>query len=182
MNVKEIIKSLNLGYDSNIENLVIREVLVSNSNNLSEDLADILAVSITNYFNKLAITILEKDYGDKKIDLNELNKAVINQSEERYSLIHFAAQFGNKEILLYFIENGIEISNDKDNLSPLHVLSYAKNLKKVDYREIIKALLKKEPKIINQKCIYGLTALHYAAHQNNKDAIAALISLGADSK
>lgn len=181
MKLQEIIKSFPKEYDFEIEKKLINFIQSFEVSSLNDDLADILALSISGNYNKLAISILEKNYNGKKIELESMNKSLISQSMENYSLLHFAAQFGNKELLLYFLRNGVKISLDKDNFSPLHVLVFNKNLTKQDYLEVISEFKQVDSDVVNQRDAFFLTALHYAARQNNIPALEALIDSGASS-
>ena len=179
MKLKEIIECLPSKYNPEIEKILVKEVHALSATNLSVELADLLSIALSDGYNDLAKTILEKDYNGKTIELQNINRAIIDQSSEQYSLLHFAAQFGNKEMLLYFLENGVQISEDKDKLTPLHILTFAKNLEKKDIAEIIVKLEELSPGIINQRDAFFLTPLHYAAHNNNMQALGALIDNGA---
>lgn len=179
MSLQDIISSLPASYDKSYEASLIREVKFIDVSSLTSDLADLLAFSISDGYNDLAKTILEKDYKGKKLDIQSINNSIINQSDQRYSILHFASQFGNKEIILYFLDHSVPISLDKDLLSPLHTLTFAKNLNKKDIIEIITNFKKNIPDIINQKDAFGLTALHYAAHNDNIEALKALMECGA---
>ncbi len=180
MNLQAIIESLPQTYDADLEQELVQQIQDFTTTHLNDELADILSFAISEKYNQLAKAILEKNYTGKQIELEIMNKAIIAQSEDRYSLLHFTAQFGNKEMMIYFIKNGVKISLDKDLLSPLHSLSFAKNLNKEDYIEIIKELVSISPDILNQRDSHSLTAMHYAAHQNNMQAFKALIESGAD--
>ena len=179
MKLKEIIQSWQEIYNKEIEQNIISQISSIELNSLTGDIADLLALSISDHYNKLAKAILEKNYAGSKINLQNLNKFLIDQSEEKYSFLHFTAQFGNKETLLYFIDNGVEISTDKDLMTPLHSLSFAKNLSKKDMLEIIAKFKSISPEIINQKDIFNLTPMHYAAYNENNIALEALIESGA---
>lgn len=179
MNLEKIINDLKQGYDVDLEKRIIQEIISHDIDKLDDDLADILAFAISEHFNELALTILKKDFNGKQIELEQLNQAIIDQSKDKYSLLHFTAQFGNKEMLLYFLKNGVKISFDKDNLSPIHILVHSKNLNKNDYKKILEEFIAIEPNIVNHRCVYDLTALHYAAHQDNRNALEALLSFGA---
>jgi ankyrin repeat protein len=177
MKLQEIINSLPEAYDPEKEKRIVRQVKEYEINNLNDELADLLAFAISEKYNELAMTILEKDYNGKKIELENMNKAIISQSQDHYSLLHFTAQFGNKQMLLYFLKNGVKISLDKDKLSPLHSLAFAKDLSKQDYIEIIKELKIVSPDILEQRDAFSLTAFHYAARHDNKPAFEALVTL-----
>ena len=179
MSLQEIISSLPVIYDKSYENSLIREVTFLDVTILTSDLANLLAFSISDGYNNLAKTILEKDYKGKKLDIQSINNSIINQSDQQYSILHFAAQFGNKEIILYFLDHFVPISLDKDLLSPIHTLTFAKELNKKDIIEIITNFKKFIPDIVNQRDAFGLTALHYAAHNDNIEALKALIECGA---
>lgn len=179
MKLQEIIKSLPKVYDPEVEKKLVNQIKEFKAHSLNEDLADILAFAISEKYNELAKVILEKDYNGKKIELENMNQAIIDQSQDNYSLLHFTAQFGNKEMMLYFLKNGVKISSDKDQLSPLHVLAFAKNLSKGDYMEIVKELVAVSGDILNQRDMFFLTALHYAARHNNMPALEAFIDSGA---
>ena len=179
MKLQDIIDSLPNTYNSVVEKKLVRQIKAFEATSLTDELADILAFSISEKYNKLAKTILEKNYSGKKIELESMNKAIMDQSSDNYSLLHFTAQFGNKEMLLYFLNNGVILSLDKDQLSPLHSLVFAKNLNKQDYIEIVKEFTSISPDILNQRDAFFLTALHYAAHNDNMPALEALVDSGA---
>jgi len=179
MKLQEIIKSLPAGYDPALEKELALRVKTLQAGNLTDELADLLSFAISEGYNELAKTILEKDYNGKKIEIENVNKAIIDQSPEDYSLLHYTAQFGNKEMLLYFLKQGVSVTLDKDQLSPLHVLTFAKNLSKQDIIAAIEGLEKASKDIINQRDAFYLTALHYAAHNDNKAALEALVHCGA---
>lgn len=179
MKLKNIIEDLPQTYSKRAEETIIQEIEKSNISGFSLELANLLAFSISNYYNNLAKFILEKDYKGKKIDLNLINKYIIDQSSENYSLLHFTAQFGNKEMLIYFLRSKVKISIDKDQQTPIHTLTFAKNLNKEDINEIIIEFKKKSSNIINQRDIFYLTALHYAAYNDNNPALEALVANGA---
>ena len=179
MELQEIIKALPNSYSPDAENTLISKIKAMQFNTLTVDLADLLAFAISEHYNRLAKEILEKDYNGKKLNIQNINTSIINQSKEKYSLLHFTAQFGNKEMLLYFLNNNVEISLDKDNLSPLHTLTFAKNLTKADIKEILEKIKTLSPNLINQKDVFNLAPLHYAAHNNNMPALEALVECGA---
>ncbi len=179
MKLQEIIKSLPNSYNSEIEKELIKKVESIKAVGLTTELADLLSFAISEHYNKLALSILEKDYNGKKLDLESINNSIINQSNENYSLLHFTAQFGNKKMLLYFLEQNIPITFDKDQLSPLHTLTFAKNLSKEQLNKIIKKMKEIDPEILHHKDRFNLSALHYAAHNNNQLALEALIANGA---
>jgi|GEM_PF-7028249 len=179
MKLQAIINSFPNEYDSEVEKKLVNEILAFEASSLNDELADILAFSISQKYNKLAIAILEKNYNGKKIELESMNQALINQSAENYSLLHFTAQYGNKDMILYFLRNGVKLSLDKDQLSPLHALVFTKNLNKQDYIEVISEFKKADPEVIGQRDAFFLTALHYAAQQDNSAALEALIDSGA---
>ena len=179
MKLQEIIQSLPTQYTPENERKLIERINELKLDGLTEDLADILAFSISEHYNDLAKNILEKDYNGLKLDPQNINQSLINQSPQQYSLLHFTAQFGNKEMLLYFIANNVRISMDHDDLSPLHSIAFAKNLSKSDFKEIMSKFEELSPGIINHKDVYNLSPLHYAAHNDNLAALEALIELGA---
>ena len=179
MKLQEIIQSLPAQYTPENEKKLVEEINALKLDGLTEDLADLLAFSISDHYNKLAKAILEKDYNGLKLDPQNINQSLINQSVQQYSLLHFTAQFGNKEMLIYFLINGVRVSMDHDDLSPLHSITFAKNLNKADFQEIIAKFEELSPGIINHKDVYNLSPLHYAAHNDNVPALEALIELGA---
>jgi ankyrin repeat protein len=179
MKLQEIINSLPDVYNSEAEETLINIVKELEVASLTDELADLLAFSITEHYNKLAKVILEKNYQGRKLNMQSINDSITKQSEEGYSLLHFTAQFGNKEMLLYFLDAKVVISVDKDKLSPLHTLTFAKNLNKAEMNKIIAKFKEISPEIINQRDIFNLTALHYAAHNDNIAALEALLANGA---
>lgn len=179
MKLQEIINSLPETYDPELEKDLVEEVNVLEVASLTDYLADLLAFSISEHYNNLAKAILQKNYQGRKLDLNAINSSITNQGEEGYSLLHFTAQFGNKEMLLYFLDAQVPLTEDHDKLSPLHTLMFAKNLNKNDINEIILKLKEVSPEIVNKKDKFNLTALHYAAHNDNMPALEALMSNGA---
>lgn len=179
MKLQEIIQSLPANYSKESERALITAVKATEVASLTDDLANLLAFAISDNYNELAKTILEKDYKGRRLDLQSINNSILNQSEEGYSILHFAAQFGNKVMLLYFLEHNVQISLDKDDLSPLHTLTFSKKLLKDDISEIIKKFKEISPDLINHKDSFGLTALHYAAHNDNMPALQALVENGA---
>lgn len=179
MNLKNIIESWQEDYDQVKEKEIISFIEDLKLTSLTGDIADLLGLAVSDHYNNLAKTILEKDYAGNKVDLKKLNQSLINQSETKYSLLHFTAQFGNNEMLIYFLDNGVEISSDKDLMTPLHALCFTTNLTKKDWLKTIAKFEEKCPNIINQKDIYNLTPLHYAAHKENQVALEALIKSGA---
>ena len=181
MSLQDLIGSLPASYDKSYEASLVREVKFLDVASLTSDLANLLAFAISDGYNDLAKTILEKDYKGKKLDIHSINNSIINQSDQQYSILHFASQFGNKEIILYFLYHLVPMSLDKDLLSPLHTLTFAKNLNKKDIIEVINSFKKNVPDIVNKKDVFGLTALHYAAHNDNIEALKALIECGAVS-
>lgn len=179
MKLQELIRQLPSRYDPSFEQSLVDAVKATEAASLTEDLANLLSFSISEGYNKLAIAILEKNYKGKTLDLASINNSIIAQSEENYSLLHFAALFGNKEMLLYFLQNNIPISFDKDQLSPLHILTFSNKLSSQDINIIIKEMKIRFSEIVNLQDVYGLTAMHYAAHKNNMEAIKALLENGA---
>ena len=179
MKLKEIIDSLPEKYDATAEQAIVKKVNEIDVPGFTKDLADLLAFAISDHYNALARVILEKNYQGKKIDLQNINQAIINQSEEKYSLLHFTTQFGNKEMIIYFLRHQVEITTDKDQLTPLHTLTFARNLTKKDVAEIIHEFERVLPNIINQRDIFHLTPLHYAAYNDNMPALEALVESGA---
>lgn len=179
MKLQELIKHLPNKYDPSFELSLITAVKATEVASLTDDLANLLAFAISEEYNKLAIVILEKNYQGKTLDLLSINNSIINQSEENYSLLHFAAQFGNQTMLLYFIDHNIPISFDKDSLSPLHVLTFSKKLNSNNIDQLIQKFKIHLPNIVTHQDIYGLTAIHYAAYNNNMEAIKALLKNGA---
>lgn len=179
MNIQEIIKAWEEAYNPELEKNTISNIDGIKLVSLTGEIADLLALSISDGYNKLAKAILEKEYSGKKVNLKSLNKFLIDQSEEKYSLLHFAAQFGNKEMLFYFIDMGLEITVDKDLMTPLHSISFAKNLSKTDAIDIINKLHSISPNLVNQRDKFNLTPLHYAAYNDNKTILEALINCGA---
>ena len=180
MKLQEVIKSLPDSYNPALEKDLVSHIKLMTADGLTNELADLLSFSISEGYNELAKTILEKDYNGKKIEVENVNKAIIAQSQEDYSLLHYTAQFGNKEMLIYFLKQGVAITFDKDQLSPLHVLTFATQLKKKDICEVIAELIKVSPGILNLRDAFYLTALHYAAHNDNKAALEALVHCGAE--
>ena len=179
MELQEIIDSMPSAYNPEIEKIVIKKVKSLEVTELTSELADLLGFAISEKYNKLAKTIFNKDYNGRRIDLKSFNNVIINQSEEKYSLLHFAAQFGNKEILIYCLDNGVALSVDRDLFTPLHTLAFASNVNKKDVVEIIVGLKEQDPEIVNKKDSFHLTALHYAAHNDNMPTLEALIANGA---
>lgn len=179
MNLKNIIESWQEDYDQERENNIISFIEDLKLSSLTGDIADLLGLAVSDHYNNLAKAILEKDYAGSKLDFQKLNQSLINQSDTKYSLLHFTAQFGNNEILIYFLDNGVEISTDKDLMTPLHALCFTMNLTKEDWLETIAKFKSISPNIINQKDVYNLTPLHYAAHKENQIALKALIESGA---
>lgn len=180
MKLKEIIDSLPEKYDAAAEQAIVNKINEIDIPGFTRDLADLLAFAISDHYNLLAKVILEKNYKGKKIDLQNINQAIISQSEEKYSLLHFTAQFGNKEMIIYFLKHKVEISTDKDQLTPLHTLTFARNLTKKEITEVIHEFEKVSPNIINQRDIFHLTPLHYAAYNDNMPALEALVDNGAE--
>ncbi|MEK6734106.1 MAG: hypothetical protein AABY27_03270 [Pseudomonadota bacterium] len=175
----EILTNLPSNYTAETEAELVSKIIFAKLADFNADVADLLAFAISERYNKLAKAILEKDYQGKYLDLQNINQSIINQSQEKYSLLHFTAQFGNEEMFLYFLEHGIKITSDKDNLSPIHVLAFAKNLNKKAYLNIIEKINLIDPELINQKDNSGLTALHYAAHEDNGLLMSVLLEMGA---
>ncbi|MCT4634913.1 MAG: ankyrin repeat domain-containing protein [Rickettsiales bacterium] len=179
MNLKNIIEAWKEDYNKEKEKDIISFIKDLKLTSLTGDIADLLGLAVSDHYNNLAKVILEKDYAGNQVDLNKLNQSLINQSDTKYSLLHFTAQFGNKEMLIYFLDNGVEISSDKDLMTPLHALCFTTNLTKKDWLKTIAKFESISPNIINQKDIYNLTPLHYAAHKENQIALEALIKSGA---
>lgn len=179
MNLKNIIESWQEDYDQEREKNIISFIEEIKLTSLTGDIADLLGLAVSDHYNNLAKAILEKDYAGSKVDFQKLNQSLINQSETKYSLLHFTAQFANQEMLIYFLDNGVEISSDKDLMTPLHALCFSLNLTKEEWLKTIAKFEEKSPDIINQKDIYNLTPLHYAAHKENQIALEALIESGA---
>lgn len=179
MNIKSIIESWQEGYDQESEKAIISFIADLKLSSLTGDIADLLGLAVSDHYNNLAKVILEKDYAGNKVDFQKLNQSLINQSETKYSLLHFTAQFGNNEMLVYFLDNGVKISSDKDLMTPLHALCFTTDLTKQDWLKTIAKFESISPGIINQKDIYKLTPLHYAAHKENQIALEALIESGA---
>ncbi len=179
MNLKNIIEAWKEDYNKEKEQDIISFIKDLKLTSLTGDIADLLGLAVSDHYNNLAKVILEKDYAGNQVDLNKLNQSLINQSDTKYSLLHFTAQFGNKEMLIYFLDNGVEISSDKDLMTPLHALCFTTNLTKKDWLKTIAKFKSISPNIINQKDIYNLTPLHYAAHKENQIALEALIKSGA---
>ena len=175
MKLKEIIDTWQEKYTPETECNIIAIVEELKLATLTGDIADLLALSISDHYNNLARTILEKEYAGHKINLQKLNQFLINKSEDKSSLLHYTAEFGNKDILIYFLNNGIEISVDKDSMTPIHSLSFARNLNKKDILEIIDKFESISPDIINRKDDFNLSPLHYAAHYKNDNMLKALI-------
>ena len=82
-------------------------------------------------------------------------------------------------MIIYFLRHQVEITTDKDQLTPLHTLTFARNLTKKDIAEIIHEFERVLPNIINQRDIFHLTPLHYAAYNDNMPALEALVESGA---
>jgi ankyrin repeat protein len=181
MKLQEIINSLPETYDPELEKTLVVEVIALEVASLTDVLADLLAFSISEHYNELAKTILQKNYQGRRLDLNAINNSITNQGEEGYSLLHFTAQFGNKEMLLYFLDAKVPLSEDNDKQTPLHTLMFAKNLSRNDINQIILKFKEVSPDIVNKKDKFNLTALHYAAHNDNMQALEALISNGASN-
>ncbi len=179
MTLQNLIQNWQENYNQKIEQNIISIIKEMKLPSLTGDIADLLALAISDHYNELAITILEENYAGNKVNLKGLNQCLINQSEEKYSLLHFTAQFGNKEMLTYFIDHEVEISLDKDLMTPLHSLCFAKNLTKADWLEVISKFESISPGIINRQDVFNLTPLHYAAHNENEPALKALIESGA---
>ncbi len=173
------INSLPSQYDSEIEKKLIIEVNALEVRSLTSNLADLLAFAISNHYNNLAKEILQKDYQGRRLNIASINRVVIAQNNNEYSLLHFTAQFGNKEMFIYFLNNAIPLSLDSDHFTPLHTITFAKNLNKEDVMEIIALLKELDPHIVNSRDIFHLTPLHYAAHNDNIPALEALIANGA---
>lgn len=179
MTLQEIINNWSEDYTPEIEQKIIQTVKEAKLPNLTGTIADILALSIIDGYNNLAKIILEKEYSNKKVDINELNNFLKNKSEEKESFLHYCAQFGNKEMLIYFLKNKVEISYDKNHMTPLHFLCFATQLEQNDFLEIIDALQQHSPGIINQKDFFNLTPLHYAAYHKNNELMKALLKRNA---
>ena len=180
MKIEEILKSLPKTYSAEAEKNLIQQINDLEFPGFVDDLADLLAFAISDGFNILAQIILEKKYQGKRLELKAINQAIINQNNDKYSLLHFSAQFGNKEMLAYFLKNGIEITLGTDKFTPLHSLPFAVNISKETALSIINELLKKDPDILNKRDAYKLTALHYAAYHDNMPVLEALVDKGAN--
>ncbi len=103
------------------------------------------------------------------------NNASINSVDiVGYSLLHWAARGGNVEIINYLLEKGLEPNlKSKAGISPLMLAAESGNI------EAIRLLLDKGS-IINQSDISrGWTALDYAVHNNQDEAIDLLKQYGA---
>ncbi len=177
MKLQDLLNDLPAEYSREKEDLMIALVHNLKISCLNDELTNLLAFAITDHYNKLAKAILEKDYQGKKLDIQAINAAILQQSQIGYSLLHFTAQFGNKEMFFYFLEHGIELSLDQDGASPLHALAYADNLTQEDFNEIIDKIIIKEPDLINLKDKNNLLAMHHAAHNNNMNYLKALVTL-----
>lgn len=174
MNLQEIIQSWPDTYSKELEESLVTYVDCLEVASLTEELSDLLAYSITDHYNNLAKKILEKDFKGRKIDLFSINQSIIDQSDDKYSLMHFAAQFGNKDLFIYLLSKNIAITADKDNQTAFHILAFSKNLKKSDFIEILEVATKIYPKIIYQSDNYKKNALDYAISNNNEEYIEAL--------
>ena len=174
MNLQEIIQSWPDSYNKELEDSLISYVNDLEASSLTEELVDLLAFSITDHYNDLAKKILEKDFKGKKINLFSINQSIINQSNDNYSLLHFATQFGNKELFIYLLLKNLAITTDKDSQTPFHILAFSKNLKKADYVEILEAATKIYPKIIFQLDNFKKSAIDYATSNNNDEYLEAL--------
>jgi hypothetical protein len=86
--MKEIIQNWQEKYSQELEAKIIAQINKLKFSSLTGDIADLLALAISDNYNNLAKNILEREYLGKKIDLNNLNQFLINQSEEKHSLLH----------------------------------------------------------------------------------------------
>lgn len=176
MKLQDLLNELPAQYSKETEDLMIEVVNSLKLHCLNDELTSLLAFAITDHYNKLARAILEKDYLGKNLDMKAINKAITEKSQVGYSMLHFTAQFGNKEMLFYFLDHGVEITLDSDGASPLHALAYAEGLTQEAFNQIIEKLNSKWPNLVELKDKNNLLAMHYAAHQNNMNYLKALVA------
>ena len=95
-------------------------------------------------------------------------------SNEKYSLIHFASQFGQMEIVKYLIKKGANINaKNLQGTTPLHKAVFYKR------NETAKYLIDQGAKI-NDQDSYKQTALHIAVEVEDLAMIKYLLDQGAD--
>jgi ankyrin repeat protein len=174
-----VLNELLKDYNPVLELQLIEQVQNLKASSLTSDLSDLLSFSIMYNYNQLAKEILEKDYQGKKIDLVRINAIIIMQSSDASSLLHFAAKFSNKEMIIYFIDHNIPISYDNNSMTLLHLVALSSKFSKEDIFTIVDKVKKIAAEVINSQDNDKHTALYYAARENNRAAFEALIKNGA---
>jgi len=99
---------------------------------------------------------------------------VFKDSSKEFTLLHFAANFGDTNVTKLLLEEGANIDiKDQNKNTPLHLA--ASN----GHTDIVKLLMEKEPdlSVVNKE---GNTSLHLAASNGHTDIVKLLVEKGSD--
>jgi|GEM_PF-5323299 len=99
---------------------------------------------------------------------------VFKDSSKEFTLLHFAANFGDTNVTKLLLEEGANIDiKDQNKNTPLHLA--ASN----GHTDIVKLLMEKEPdlSVVNKE---GNTSLHLAASNGHTDIVKLLVGKGSD--
>jgi ankyrin repeat protein len=123
----------------------------------------LLQVAVAKEYKKVVALLL-----DKGANINARSK------KSKWSVLHWAAYRGNRDLLCYLMDNGAKINlSDRDGLTPLHVASYR------GISEIVRLLVDRKAKL-NQADKDGYVPVHLAVMRNHWKAVEILIEAGAD--
>ncbi|KAK7818403.1 ankyrin repeat-containing protein [Quercus suber] len=98
-------------------------------------------------------------------------KAILESDENGWTPLHYAAYFGNTEVVKMFLENNISLAYkvDKEGISALHISAMR------GHGGVMRAVIKKCPNTCELLDNKGRTALHLAVEHGKKNAVKILL-------
>ena len=103
--------------------------------------------------------------------LNKFPKSILEADNDGWTPLHYAAYFGNTEVVEMFLENNISLpyKMDKEGMSALHISAMR------GHGGVMRAIITKCPNTCELLDNKGRTALHLAVEHGKKNAVKVLL-------